>query len=367
MQGKLTIQDIAQLAGVSKATVSRVLNHNPSVNAELSQRVTRVMQEHNFVPNATATGLASGRMNLIGVLVPPLTWPAVPAILAGVARYIEQTSYELVLYSMSNERNHSDVLDRILAMSIVSGLLAIFPGALSQHLTTCYQQGLPLVLIDDQEKPGGVPSVGIDNIAGAYEATTHLLKCGYRRIAHILGPESYYCANERFQGYRQALHDGGITLDPELLLQGNFQTNSGRECAIALFARDKSTWPDAIFAGNDQMAYGVLEVAYELGIHIPEEIAVIGFDDNIFSAYQRPPLTTIRQPFAEMGQQACEILVSMIDSTHHIPKEQVVAQLEPRADPLEKHTIDQPLCIQLATNLIMRASSGSLSTLSTDT
>jgi LacI family transcriptional regulator len=366
MQEKLTIQDIARLAGVSKATVSRVLNHNPSVNTELSARVTRVIQEHNFVPNVTATGLAGGRIHLIGVLAPPLTWPAVPAILGGVASYIENTSYEMVLYSISNERNHSDVLDRILAMRMISGLLAIFPGALSQHLTAHFQQGLPLVMIDDQEKPGNIPWVGINNVASAYEASAHLLQLGYRRIAHILGHQDYYCTSERLQGYNQALQDAGITPDPTLLLQGDFDTSSGRQCAVMLFSRDKSAWPDAIFVGNDQMAYGVLEVAAQQGIRIPEDIAIVGFDDNIFSVHQRPPLTTIRQPFAEMGYKACEILLTMIDPDHRTPTKSLAEYAQQASDgPLKNLTLDHPIRVQLATSLVIRASSGALRSLST--
>jgi LacI family transcriptional regulator len=365
MQEKLTIQDIARLAGVSKATVSRVLNRNPSVNAELSERVMRIVKEHNFIPNATATGLAGGRMHLIGVLAPPLTWPSVPAILGGVAKYIEDTSYEIVLYSISNERNHSDVLDHILALRMVSGLLAISPGALSEHLTARFQQGLPMAMIEDQEKPGSVPWVGINNIESAYKATTHLLQLGHRRIAHIAGPQTYYCATERLQGYYQALQDAGITPDPELLLQGNFETSSGQQCATTLFARARSLWPDAIFVGNDQMAYGVLEVAEQQGIHIPEDIAIVGFDDNIFSAHKRPPLTTIRQPFAEMGYTACEILLTMIDPDHRAHRQRLADYPQQASNsPSEHLALEHPIRIQLATSLVMRASSGAIRSLS---
>ncbi|MBO0796586.1 MAG: LacI family DNA-binding transcriptional regulator, partial [Ktedonobacteraceae bacterium] len=310
MPEKLTIQDIARLAGVSKATVSRVLNHNHSVNRELSERVMRIVQEHDFVPNVTATGLAGGRTPLVGVLAPPLTWPAVPEIMRGVAEYIEKTAYEIVLYSISIERNHTDVLDRILGMRMVSGLLAILPGELSRHLMNRFQQGLPLVMIDDQEEPANIPWIGIDNSTGAYEATRHLLDLGHRRIAHIRGPQSYYCAMERFQGYCQALLDAGIAPDPSLTLQGTFEIEGGRQCAKRLFARERSSWPSAIFAGNDQMAYGVLEIAEEQGVRIPEEVVVVGFDDNLLSAHMRPPLTTIRQPFFEMGHKAIEILLT---------------------------------------------------------
>ena len=361
MQEKLTIQDIARLAGVSKATVSRVLNHNASVAPALRERVMRVVQEYDFVPNVIATGLAKGRTRLIGVLAPPLTWPAVPEIMRGVAEYVEHTFYEIILYTINTERNHTDVLDRILAMRMVSGLLAILPGGeLSRLLTSRFRQGLPMVMIDDQEAPSSIPWVGIDNVSSAYTATKHLIELGHRHIAHILGPQHYHCAMERYQGYRQALEDAGIPSDPNLLLQGRFEPASGRQCAAELFSRDRNEWPSAIFAGNDQMAYGVLEVAEQRGIRIPEDIALVGFDDNILSAHMRPPLTTIRQPFFEMGRTAVEILLTAIDPEHHISpsEQQKETRLQAPGYPFDENNMDQLIRIQLPTSLVVRASSG---------
>jgi LacI family transcriptional regulator len=362
MREKLTIQDVARLAGVSKATVSRVLNHNPSVNPALKERVMQVIQEHGFVPNVTAIGLAGGRTRLIGVLAPPLVWPAIPEIMRGVAEYIEDTAYEIVLYSISFsnvESEHSDVLDRILALRLAAGLLAIFPGELSRYLTEHYQRGLPMVMIDDQAAPTQIPWVGIDNRASAYQATHYLLELGHRRIAHIMGPDHYYCAIERYEGYLQALLEAGITPEPELLLQGRFEPLSGRECAAQLLSRDRTTWPTAIFAANDQMAYGVLEYAEQHGISVPEDITVVGFDDNILSAHMRPPLTTVHQPFSEMGYTATQILLTMIDPQHH-PGRREQRKGKPRSQPplaFEAASMEQPIRIQLPTSMIVRASS----------
>jgi LacI family transcriptional regulator len=365
MQKRLTIQDIARIAGVSKATVSRVLNHNPSVDPVLRERVSRVVQEYDFVPNVTATSLAGGRTRLIGVLAPPLSWPAIPDIMGGVAEYIEHSSYEIVLYSINFERDHSDVLDRILAMRMVSGLLAIFPGKLYRHLASRYHQGLPLVMIDDQEESASIPWVGIDNAGSAYKATRYLLELGHRRIAHIMGPQTYHCAIERYQGYCQALQDAGIAPDPELFLQGNFDVASGRQCATALFARDRSTWPTAIFASNDQMVYGFLEIAEQQGVRIPDDIAIMGFDDNILSAHMKPPLTTVRQPFPEMGSKAIEILLTMIDPDHHSAEAcQKGRMQQDLVSTVEDTDSDRPIRIQLPTSLIVRASSGSARPLS---
>jgi LacI family transcriptional regulator len=246
---------------------------------------------------------------------------------------------------------------------MVAGLLAILPGSLLLHLIARSQEGLPLVVIDDQQQPADLPFpwVGVDNISSAYQATRYLLDQGYRRIAHILGPQHYYCALERYQGYCHALQDAGIVIDPTLLLQGNFDPLSGRQCALDLFSRDRHTWPDAIFVGNDQMAYGVLEVAQELGIQIPDEIALMGFDDNILSAHMRPPLTTIHQPFSEMGRKAIEILLARIDPDHYAAHRQQKGNASLGTDrslevgPTE---MNLPIHIQLPTSLVVRASCG---------
>ncbi|MEO6889817.1 MAG: LacI family DNA-binding transcriptional regulator [Ktedonobacteraceae bacterium] len=365
MHNALTIQDIARLAGVSKATVSRVLNHHPSVNALLRERVQTIVQEYDFVPSVTAIRLAGGHPHLIGMLAPPLTWPSVPEIMHGVAEYVEATNYEIVLYSTGFERNHSDVLNHILNMKLVAGLLAIFPGELSRHLMHRFQHGFPLVMIDDQAEPAALPWIGVDNRAGAYEATRHLLDLGHRRIAHILGPQHYYCAVERYQGYCQAMQDAGISVDPTLLLQGAFEAASGRQCATVLFSRDRHEWPTAIFVANDQMAYGVLEVAELQGIHVPEEIAVVGFDDNSLSAHIRPALTTIRQPFSEMGRKALEVLITMMKQNHslekRLPKQSTWQKAEHAFVPVQAGT---SLRIQLPTHLVVRASCGATRPLS---
>jgi len=367
MPEKLTIQDIARLARVSKATVSRVLNHHPSVSPETRTRVMRIVQEYDFVPNATATGLAGGKTRLIGVLAPPLTWAGISEILRGVAEYVEDTSYEIVLYSISFDRDHFDVLDRILSMRMVSGLLAILPGKLSRHITERFHQGLPLVMIDDQEKPGIVPWVGIDNVSSAYAATRHLLERGHRRIAYIHGPQDYYCTIERYQGYAQALRDAGISPDPTLVFHGRFDTPSGRECAAELFARDRSTWPSAIFAGNDQMAYGVLQVAEQRGIQIPGDIALVGFDDDLLARHLKPPLTTIHQPFSQMGYKAIELLLTLIDPDHRAARAQRKGEAPPESEPaisFEDVRAGQPIRLLLPTSLVVRASSGAPRSLS---
>jgi LacI family transcriptional regulator len=317
MQKKLTIHDIAKIAGVSAATVSRVLNQKTTVDPGIREHVMKIVNEHGFVPSIAASALRGGRTQLIGVLSPPLTFPFVPEIMLGVSEVADRTEYEVVLYMMSPVRDHKDVLDRILMMKLSAGLIAIVPGGLGPHLDYLSRQGISIVTIEDQVTPINTPWIGIDNVKGGYEATHYLLSLGHRRIAHISGPAGYLCTNERYEGYCQALHEAGLDVDPGLRWQGDFSVPGGRACAQQMFSRPHEEWPDAIFTANDQTAFGVMDVAEEYGLRIPDDFSLIGFDDMPIAPFTKPGLTTIRQPHREMGVLACELLLSSIDSHNH--------------------------------------------------
>ena len=365
MARKRTIADIAQLAGVSKATVSRVLNHKPDVDPSTRERILRIMEDVGFVPSITASGLAGGRSRLIGILVPSFTWPLIPDIVRGVAEVAGNTIYEIVLYSINDKTrgdNKGDVIDHILSTNLIAGLLAILPGQSSRYIVRLHQLGFPVVMIDDQALPPAMPWVGADNYTGAYEATRHLLNLGHRRIAHIQGPLQYLCSRERYRGYCQALQEANIPPDPDLVIEGDFEVAGGQSAAHTLLTLPHEQRPTAIFAGSDGMAYGVLAAAAALSLHVPEDLALIGFDDTYTSALIQPPLTTIRQPFSEMGQRATELLLSLLDKasqqfsgTYPYPPLKLSWQ-EQEADEREN---DEPIRIFLSTSLIVRASSGS--------
>jgi LacI family transcriptional regulator len=372
MPGKHTIDDIARLAGVSKATISRVLNHKPDVDPTTRERILRIVEEVGFVPSVTATGLASGRNHLVGALVPSFTWPFIADVIRGIAEAISETPYELVLYSIKDrlrEKDTSDVIDSILAAKLTAGLLAIFPGSLSHYLVRLHKQGFPVVLVDDQRPPTSTPWVGADNYHGAHMAARHLIDLGHRRIAHIAGPHQHLCSQERCQGYTDALQEAGITVDSRLIVEGNFTTKGGRVAANALLTLPPEARPTAIFAANDQTAYGVMAAAEEHGLHIPRDIALVGFDDISSAAHVRPALTTVRQPFAEMGQHATELLLSMLHSsqhsTHHASSTRASTGRSPSApasstvDAAITFSENEPVRIQLPTRLVVRASCGS--------
>jgi LacI family transcriptional regulator len=367
MTKKCTIEDIARLAGVSKTTVSRVLNHKSDVDPATRERVLRVIHEQNFVPNATAAGLAGGRSRLIGMLIPAWAWWLIQELTRGIVEVMKQTPYELVLYSINDEdieRDRSEVINRLLATELTAGLLAIFPERVSEHLTRLSRQGFPVVIVDDQVAQT-TAWVSADNVTGAYEAVRHLIKLGHRRIAHIQGPQEYLVSHDRHRGYWQALLEAGITPDPELLLVGDFLPPSGRACASKLFKLSLEKRPTAIFASSDQMAYGVLAAAEAYGLKVPQDIALVGFDDDIPSAHTHPALTTVRQPLYEMGQRGIELLLSMLDKpqppsySHWISRQTGASEAgKAREGGEQGATASQAVHIQLPTQLIVRASCG---------
>ena len=358
MAEKLKITDIAHLAGVSTATVSRVLNQKQDVDPKTRERILRIMEEQGFVPNMAASGLASKRSRLLGALVPSLTWPLVPELMRGVGEVVGSTSYELILYSITDvnhEKDRSDVIDRIVGTRLAAGLLAVFPGPSAKHLAELHSRDFPVVLIDDQGKlPETTPWISVDNRVGAYEATRHLIRLGHRRIAHIQGPLKYQVSHDRYQGYCDALNEAGIALDPGLVREGDFMPPSGRTCANALFDLSAERRPTAIFAGSDYMAYGTISAAEQRGLRVPEDIAVVGFDDNPSSAHMEPALTTVRQPFYEMGRRASEILLALVDA----PPPVEGLNRNGRVSGVPSSIYSESIGIKMPTSLIVRASCG---------
>jgi len=333
MSGKPTIDDIARLAGVSKATVSRVLNRKPDVDPLTRERILRIVEEQNFVPSIAASNLARGKSRLIGVLIPSFTQPFIQDVMRGVAETIEQTPYELVLYSANHtvhDKDKSHIIDNILATKLTAGVLAMFLGQSMHHLVQLHKNGFPVVVIDDQELPDPrIPWVGADNRMGGYEATRHLIGLGHRRIAHIQGPMRYLCSREREQGYMQALAEAGLSRDERLIMQGDFQPHGGRVAANSLFSLPVEQRPTAIFASNDQMAYGVLAAAEEHGLHIPGEL-----------------LSLLDLPLADVGGG----WIAPMPSTSGMQRG--------KAGEGTRHTVP-PIRVQFATSLVVRTSCGS--------
>jgi Transcriptional regulators len=354
---KLTILDIARLAGVSKSTVSRVLNQQARVDDETRKRVLRIIDEYNFVPSLNAKGL-KGQNQLIGLLVPTLTWPFVMDVIQGIALVAESRAYEIILYNFSTSKNFGNVLDRIIATRLTVGLLTMPQVQSITHLLELHRQGIPVVLINTTGLRADLPLVVSDNYGGAYKAVQYLISLGHRRIGYINGSPDFPCCLDRYQGYCDALIDAGITPDPALVQEGQFKAATSRQCAETLLSLEDP--PTAIFTANDETAYRVLDVAKVRGLRIPEDLSVIGFDDNPPSVDTDPALTTIRQPFREMGRCVVELLLSLLDPEYPFPEEwkKFAADYRPKSSSFLKKEGEIPIQIQLPTTLVVRASCG---------
>ncbi|WP_433443262.1 LacI family DNA-binding transcriptional regulator [Nonomuraea sp. CA-141351] len=307
---KITIRDIARLAGVSKSTVSLVINNSPRVDPATRRRVLAVITRHNYVPSATASALAKGRPPFIGMIVPGLTWRMVAPLNFGVASVIERTPYEIILYTSTNDHDYGPVIDRMLASGLSAGVLVISQDQTMKPLLDLHEQGVPVVLINTLGSRLDLPSVEADNYEGAYGAVRHLLELGHRRVASLAGPMTYPCCQDRQRGYEDALTEAGVPVEVSLTLQSGFEPPRARELVRELLGR--ADRPTAVFAHNDVTAYAAMEAAADRGLRVPEDLSVVGFDDIPSSAHVKPALTTVSQPFEAMGEHAARMLLAAI-------------------------------------------------------
>ncbi|KIF78224.1 hypothetical protein QR77_39460 [Streptomyces sp. 150FB] len=311
---KLTIRDIARLSGLSKSTVSLVLNNSPKVDPETRRRVIAVMREHNYVPSFAATALAKGNTGLIGMIVPGLTWRFMANINYGVAKVVEDTKYEMVLFTSTNERDYGGAIDRVMSSGLCAGLIVVTHDQQPlDRLVDLHAGGLPLVLINTLGAVNALPSVGADNYTGGLLVGRHLLELGHRRIAGILGPLDHPYVQERRSGLREALREAGLEPDPELEAETDFAEALIRSRTRELMALPADRRPTALFAYHDSAAFTVLDELVRAGVRVPQDVSVVGFNDIDAAAHVRPALTTVRQPFVDMGRQAARILMTALD------------------------------------------------------
>ena len=307
---RVTITDVARAAGVSVATVSKVINGRYGVAASTSERVQRVIEDLGYESSLVARSLRSHRTNVIGILVAEFE-PFSSEILKGTSQAIAGTGYELLAYSGGGRAGDEAGWERRylsrLSGTLIDGAILVTPTIVDTG------RSVPVVAIDPHAGPAHMPTVDADNLTGAVLATEHLLALGHRRIGFLGGREDLESSRLREEGYRTALRAAGVRVDPELVRNGGYrrQTATGP-------ARELLTLPDrptAIFAANDLSALGTLDVARELGLSVPEDLSVIGFDNVPESALTEPPLTTVAQPMQEMGSEAVRLLVRLMNGT----------------------------------------------------
>jgi LacI family transcriptional regulator len=308
---RVTIREIADRAGVSIATVSRVLNGRGDVSDETRELVSRVIQENGYSANRSARSLPGGRTGLVAFLV-PLVFPAYFSyLLAGAAQALSEQSMQIVLSPTMNELEREvSVLDRM--PGLTDGALIVLPQESSEELELLLDRGYLFVVLDPLlPLDARIPSVSAAHTSGADQATRHLLQLGHRRIAHITGPAGWVATEGRRRGYRAALAAAGILPDPALEVEAIPEIKPGREAAEHLL--DLPEPPTAIAAFNDNIAIGVIQAARARGMTVPEDLSVVGFDDVEHATIVTPALTTVRQPLAEMGRTAVSLLMRLLE------------------------------------------------------
>jgi len=305
-----TIYTVAEKAGVSIATVSRVLNNSPKVKEETRAKVLRVVEELGYQPSASARGLALKRTEIIALIFPDISGPFYSEVIRGVESEASQHNYNLLIYGTYGKATKGRFL-RLLPTR-VDGLILMTRSVEDEYIFYLHRRQIPFVLLDREIGEIEVDCVLTNNAEGAYKAVEHLLQHGHQQVAFIAGPADSPDSNARFEGYRQALQDHGLPVLAHLVERGDFLQPGGYQAMNRLL--DRPDPPSAVFVANDEMAIGAIEAVRGRGLRVPDDVAIVGFDDIQMAPYVQPPLTTVRQPIREFGALAVQMLLRRIEN-----------------------------------------------------
>lgn len=307
-----TIRDVAKLAGVSVATVSRVLNKNGYVNKETEQKVTTAIEQLRYEPNAVARGLAGKRTGTIALILPDISNPFFPEMARGVEDVAHKHGYTVILCNSDDQGVKERTYIEILKKKYIDGIIFASNTLEEADMAKMQEHDLPLVMLDRAPNQDSFSVVRAKNYEGAQLAVKHLLEVGCKRIAHIYGPQELITAKERTAGYEDAVKNLPW-YSPSLMVPGNFRLEGGVKAIEVLLERHPDV--DGIFAGNDLMAVGALKALYRMGKKVPDDVAICGFDGIALTEITQPELTTIAQPIYEMGTLAATVLIEKISAT----------------------------------------------------
>ncbi len=311
----LTLEDIAKQSGVSRSTVSRVVNDDPNVSDLARKRVQQVILSTGYQPHAAARSLASQRSRMIGLVLPRtvssfFTDPYFPRLTQGVAQACNQHNLTLGLFILANKEDEERIFPRLSSHGLLDGVIvqtAQKGDKLINRLISCE---FPVIVAGRPFNTNGVSYIDVDNVQSAFQATMHLISRGHRRIGTITGMLNGTVGIDRLEGYRRAILEQGWPLDNSLIVVGDFTELGGYNAMKKLL----SARPDAVFAASDTMATGAIRTVREAGLNIPDDIAFVGFDDLPVASLEDFKLTTIRQPIAQFGAQAVEALIDLIEN-----------------------------------------------------
>ncbi|MED4300783.1 LacI family DNA-binding transcriptional regulator [Geobacillus stearothermophilus] len=305
-----SIKDVAKRANVSTATVSRVLRNTGNVTEETRQRVLEAIEALNYQPNVLGRYLRRMETETVLVVVPDITNPFFSKVLRGIEAVALKHGYQVLLGDTQNDARLEEQYLNVLPQRQVDGMIFL-TARIRKELVEEMARQFPIVLACEYLEGTDIPTVSIDNISSARKATEYLIRLGHRRIAHLSGPMDVILSRDRLRGYYQALAQHEIEVDAALVQEGDFTYESGYHLTLKLLALEKP--PTAIFAANDEMAIGAVKAIRHRGGRVPDDVAVVGFDDIHMASIFEPSLTTIAQPMFEIGQKAMELLLRLIE------------------------------------------------------
>lgn len=310
----VSLSDVARAAGVSPSTASLALRTGRRVSAETRTRVLAAAEALHYVPNEVGRAMRSGRTATLGIVIQQTTehifsHPYFMETIGGITAVATDAGYT-VLLSVSSHEESADAYLRLLDSRRADGVILLAVPLADASAQRIADAGLPVVFMGDWTHRTPICSISIDDRAAAITAVDHLIAQGCQKIAHVSGKQGHSSALRRAEGYRAALTAAGHAVDPSLFRLGDFSVESGRAAMQSLL--DQPNRPDAVFLASDEMAFGALQVLHARGVRVPEEVAVVGFDDVAMATWTQPPLTTIHYPMREMARKAGQLLLEQI-------------------------------------------------------
>jgi LacI family transcriptional regulator len=311
----LTLEDIAKQSGVSRSTVSRVVNDDPNVSESVRSRVRKIINQTGYQPHPAARSLASHRSWMLGLVLPRtvssfFTDPYFPRLTQGVAQACNQQNYTLGLFLLETREDERRIFPRISRKGLLDGVLIQSAEMDDVLMDRLVGSDFPIVMVGRPNNVNEISYIDVDNVAASYQAVCHLISLGYHRIGTITGSMNSTAGIDRMQGYQKAIEEHLGKVDDALVIEGDFSEQSGYRAMIKLSPHH----PEAIFAASDTMAVGAIRAARKAGLNIPEDIAFVGFDDLPVASLADFKLTTVRQPIIQFGAKAVDILIDLIEN-----------------------------------------------------
>lgn len=320
---KVNIYDVAEKAGVSVVTVSRVLNNSPTVRKSSIKKVMDAVEALNYQPNAAARSLARGKTNVIGLILPNLSDSFLSEVVGHISRVLSSHQYALAISILdSEEATVEESKNLFFGQDRVDGMLVLTPLCEDAIIEVLESKKVPFVVMDNQKYPFKVPSVVMDNQNGGYLVGKHLIDMGHEKLGHIGGPIGFLSAEDRYIGFKKALEEVGIELNH--VERGNFEIQTGFE--VVMQWHENGEMPSAIFCADDNILFGALDALRTLKVSVPEEVSLVGYDDHPFCHQLHPNLTSVRQPAEQMAVEAVGLLMEMMSGD---VKRNKVIKLEP--------------------------------------